>query len=174
MYKKIICGLICLSLLTNAPFSYAGRTADSFDIRRFLATNKIASVEDYANWLPRHMRYIADTGGDRWAAPEETIKNGGGDCEDLAFLSAAVLKAFGIDARVVAHGDFKNGHVYCIFKYNGLYYTFENNHFANTKQRSLKEMALYLGKTQHSQYLAELNLEKKDVRFLYFIRYPKA
>ncbi len=169
MHKKIFCYLICLSMLFCASLTYAGIPSAHFDMRQFLAKNKIVSIGDYANWLTHNIRYIADQNGDYWSTPEETIRRGGGDCEDLAFLSAAVLKTFGIESRVVAHGDFKNGHVYCIFKYKGLYYTFENNHFANTEQHSLREMAVYLGKYHQSKYLAELNLEKKQVKFLYFI-----
>jgi hypothetical protein len=37
-------------------------------------------------------------GFDHWLFPDETLANGGGDCEDLAFLLAALLEASGISS----------------------------------------------------------------------------
>ncbi len=45
------------------------------------------------------MRYLpVGRAFDNWLFPEETLANGGGDCEDLAFLLAALLEASGISA----------------------------------------------------------------------------
>lgn len=38
---------------------------------------------------------------DDWLFPDETLANGGGDCEDLAFLLAALLEASGISAYCI-------------------------------------------------------------------------
>ena len=65
-------------------------------------------------------------GYDTWYFPEETIVKGGGDCEDLAFLLAAVLEASGISRgclRVVlgqlvdhAAGGPPRGHAWVVYQ----------------------------------------------------------
>jgi hypothetical protein len=40
-------------------------------------------------------------GFDHWLFPDETLANGGGDCEDLAFLLAALLEASGISSYCI-------------------------------------------------------------------------
>jgi hypothetical protein len=40
-------------------------------------------------------------GFDHWLFPDETLANGGGDCEDLAFLLAALLEASGVSSYCI-------------------------------------------------------------------------
>jgi len=47
------------------------------------------------------LRYAADEGGDYWQSPEETLRRGRGDCEDLALYLHRLLKDRGIDSIVV-------------------------------------------------------------------------
>ncbi len=39
------------------------------------------------------MRYQRDRGGDHWRTPTETWENRGGDCEDIAILTGAMIKS---------------------------------------------------------------------------------
>jgi len=59
-------------------------TDGMLDDQLVLAVNKYVSG---------NFSYIAETGGDQWQTVSETIKNGGGDCEDLANLEAGLLTA---------------------------------------------------------------------------------
>jgi hypothetical protein len=58
------------------------------DDQLVLAVNKYVSG---------NFSYIAETSGDQWQTVSETIKNGGGDCEDLANLEAGLLTAALVD-----------------------------------------------------------------------------
>ena len=51
------------------------------------------------HWLPTH--YVAERDGDHWQRSMETLTTHSGDCEDWAILLAAMLKANGIDARIL-------------------------------------------------------------------------
>lgn len=70
-----------------------------------------------AGWLRAQfrdgtLRYIPDTerpyGYDHWCSPSATLERGGGDCDDLAILSASLLLAGDVDAWVVV-GTLRKG-----------------------------------------------------------------
>jgi hypothetical protein len=70
-------------------------------------------VRAICGYLGRTLRYKvkrSDRGPDQWLFPDETLANGGGDCEDLAFLLAAMLLASGVSGYVirVALGTFRD------------------------------------------------------------------
>lgn len=49
-----------------------------------------------------YVRYVWEQGlNDYWQLPGETLKSGTGDCEDYAILKIAILKHYGIEARLV-------------------------------------------------------------------------
>lgn len=53
-------------------------------------------------FLSEEVRYIRSARGfDEWLFPEETLARGGGDCEDLAFLLAALLEESGISRTCI-------------------------------------------------------------------------
>jgi len=46
--------------------------------------------------------YITDPRAcDRWCAPAETLRRGGGDCDDFAILGVSLLRALGVPAFVI-------------------------------------------------------------------------
>ena len=47
------------------------------------------------------VRYMRNDPQERWQLPSETLRRGGGDCEDLAAWRAAELRIAGEPARVV-------------------------------------------------------------------------
>ena len=69
--------------------------AGSFDFR---ADTILESFKDL-RYLPK--ANITDRCPDAWLYPDETLAQGGGDCEDLAFLMAALLMASGISGYCV-------------------------------------------------------------------------
>ena len=69
---------------------FLARERGNFDFR----------AERVLQFFRRRVRFI-EAGGrrcDDWQFPEETLARGGGDCEDLAFLLAAMLEESGISA----------------------------------------------------------------------------
>ena len=71
---------------------FMSRQAGSFDYRAKI-------VQDF---LCQKVKYIKSSRHfDAWLFPEETLARGGGDCEDLAFLLAALLEESGISRTCV-------------------------------------------------------------------------
>ena len=137
-------------------------------IESFLVENNIASLEDYIVWLQKNIHYKSDMHGDQWAVPEETLKRYGGDCEDLAFLSAAVVEHFGYQPHVLAYAkNPKEAHAFCIFKRNGRINIFDNTRFVETKARSVLDLAAFGFKQEHALALLELNLAAQKITVLY-------
>ncbi|MBZ5497445.1 MAG: hypothetical protein LAP85_13675 [Acidobacteriia bacterium] len=69
-----------------ARAGFFSRESGTFDLR--LAKVAAYMSRFHYRWSPRRF--------DQWLFPEETLALGGGDCEDLAFLLAALLEASGI------------------------------------------------------------------------------
>lgn len=178
MFRKIIdsgliIGLICIFSGSPLESTVYGYPKKPFDVRKFLKDNEIPSLGHYANWLKENLSYSRDPKKDNWQTPQETLDKGSGDCEDLAFLSAEVLRAFGMKPYVLASGKGKNAHVYTVFKYKGVYYAFDNIKLANTHMKNIKDMAMYLGEKEKAEYLLELTLEPKNVRVIFYIDHSK-
>jgi hypothetical protein len=70
---------------------FLSRQRGAFDFR----ARTVAAYVGGLSYIP------AGRGFDHWLFPEETLANGGGDCEDLAFLLAALLEASGISAYCI-------------------------------------------------------------------------
>ena len=66
------------------------RTQGSFDLRAAAVLTYVSNHVGYAHRTGR------DAGSDPWQFPDETLARGEGDCEDRAFLIAALLSASGI------------------------------------------------------------------------------
>lgn len=68
------------------------------------------------NYVTLNIRYVLDVKQwgypEVWAMPDETLKRGLGDCEDLSFLLCSLLHALGVRSRVV-FGEWKGrGHAW--------------------------------------------------------------
>ncbi|MBZ5589903.1 MAG: transglutaminase-like domain-containing protein [Acidobacteriia bacterium] len=73
-------------LPTDEKVLFRSRTRGGFDLRA-------RRIAEYVGGLAHLRRGRAAR---EWLFPDETLANGGGDCEDLAFLLAAMLEASGI------------------------------------------------------------------------------
>jgi len=122
-----------LSIESNAVLRHAlhqmiGRlTAE--DARRFFTRQPGAfdfRAQVIQEFLSAEVRYIRSARGfDEWLFPEETLARGGGDCEDLAFLLAALLEESGISrtcirvamGRLIDHPSGKGGyHAWVVYQ----------------------------------------------------------
>lgn len=125
--------------------------------------NGIRSVETYEKWLKKNIEYLEDEGRDVWASPEETLAKRGGDCEDFAFLNAAVLGALGYDASVIAFGVGQmERHAICLFVKDGCFFWFDNDALYESPFTSIAEVAEYIFETHDSRYILELNLASRS------------
>lgn len=132
---------------------------DDIQIVRILAAQDIRSIEDYALWLQKNIRYQKDDLNDAWDGPRQTIQRRYGDCEDFAFLTEAVLRIWGYETQVLAlHTPGKTGHAICVFIKNGEYYIFDNARLLKTRAASLKELAAQIFQYNRHAYLSKLDL----------------
>ncbi|MDH7514592.1 MAG: transglutaminase domain-containing protein [Bacteroidota bacterium] len=75
--------------------------------REFFRSTKPGSfdfrVQTVMEFMGRETRYIPSQrrSFDSWLFPDETLRKGGGDCEDRAFLLAALLRAAGVSGYAV-------------------------------------------------------------------------
>ena len=137
-------------------------------IVRLINNEHIKSIEDYAKWLQEHVTYKSDEGADSWALPEETLTRGYGDCEDFAFLNAAVLRVFGYIPEVLglAGGVRRVNHAICAFKKGNEYYWFDNSCLKSTDASSKEALAKHIVQRQGYAYMFEINLEEKSRHWL--------
>ncbi len=131
-------------------------------LRAFLKENRIQTVAEYAQWLKAHITYQADQGGDIWSFPEETLKRGGGDCEDLAFLNASILRLLGYQPHVLVYIQSKQAHAFCIFKKDGRFEVFDNLDLIVTTLTSVSDFAKFGIKNKKMQYVVELPDESPE------------
>ncbi len=99
------------------------------------------TLEDYERWLKKNIRYQSDQQKDEWSFAEETLSRKYGDCEDFAFLNAAVLHVLGYQPRVMAMIGLigGGGHAICVFEKDGQYLWFNNATLEETSARSMDE-----------------------------------
>jgi len=144
------------------------QTANYPDIASFLRSQNITSLDEYISWLSDHVHYAADDTSDDWADPMHTLNKKSGDCEDLAFLNAEVVKYFGHESQVLAYGHGKEAHVICLFIKEGKYYIFDNTKFyRDVTSPSLKEIFLFLAKKHEARFLLKLTRDPKRIDVLY-------
>lgn len=85
---------------------------DSIYVNRLADDERVAFVSHEAGAYDFRVRKVLDSLGDlryikskrhfdQWLFPEETLAQGGGDCEDLAFLVAALLEESGVSRHCI-------------------------------------------------------------------------
>lgn len=133
-------------------------------IVKFLSQHQIYNLKDYLHWIKNNLTYSTDTVRDSWASPEETISRKSGDCEDLAFLHAEVLRELGYESRVLAFSKGKDGHVFCVFRKNGNYQIIDNLNYFQTTTNSLEALARFIAANGHGEYLLELHRLPQEIK----------
>lgn len=72
----------------------------------------IEQVLDIFDYM-RTLKYVSDPLPNHVALPRDTLKAGGGDCDDFAVSTSSLIKAIGGDARVVVLTGQEVGHALC-------------------------------------------------------------
>ena len=121
----------------------------------------ISSVEEYSQWLKENIQYRQDEGADSWAAAEVTLERRYGDCEDFAFLNAAVMRIFGYKPKVlgVVGGLAVPSHAVCVFEKDGEYFWFDNATLKDTYVSSLEEVSGYFFKNYLCARVIEIQID---------------
>jgi hypothetical protein len=143
-------------------------------ISDILKANGIRSIDDYAKWLQENIRYERDKGGDIWALPEETLERKYGDCEDYAFLNAAVLHVLGYHPKVLSvwcarilMGRLIPNHAICVFEKDGRYLYFDNEKLKVTDASSMEEFAKYISASYYCSSVSEITFINKKRETLF-------
>ncbi|MFC1590459.1 transglutaminase-like domain-containing protein [Candidatus Omnitrophota bacterium] len=151
--------------LTSMPYSTDAKLLSA------IWENYINSFEDYVKWMQKNIGYQRDGDSDIWSSPEETLERKYGDCEDFAFLNAAVLRIFGYRAKVLvmamlpevkAVGSAKGDHAICVFEKNGRYYWLDNHELKETRISSFGEFAKFILISHGSRHLYEVTPDSAD------------
>lgn len=96
------------------------------------------------NWLGKNFTYQAEAPRkDYWKTPNETLKDKGGDCDDLAILAQHILKELGYKAYLVVIDYYKTGegHAICIIKHKDETFSYISNLiYYETRYNSVPEL----------------------------------
>jgi len=136
-------------------------------IAGFLGTHDIKTPDEYAMWLAKNISYRADAAGDIWSSPKETLNRLYGDCEDYAFLSAAVLRVLGYESKIMVLGTSGQDHAICVFEKDGHYLWFDNKELRRTDIFTMRKFGEYIFKKYACSRISEINVETKQCSVLY-------
>jgi len=132
-------------------------------IRNIIIFNNIRTLDDYASWLRENIRYKKDRDKDSWSQPEETLQRKYGDCEDLAFLNEAVLKALDYRPKVLVIGRPLNNHAICVFKENNYYSLLDNTNYIKTRIETLRQFNEFLFRRYAFSSVWEIDYKTKKM-----------
>ncbi|OGX18469.1 MAG: hypothetical protein A3K83_05625 [Omnitrophica WOR_2 bacterium RBG_13_44_8b] len=142
-----------------------------------LNANGIRTLKDYMQWLAENIKYKGDEGVDAWAMPEETLNRQYGDCEDFAFLNAAVLSVLGYRTKVLGlHGVRTSkgqvgNHAICLLEEGGNYLYFDNEKLKPTGASTLDEFCRYIFSHYYCNTILELKTRLKPaLKFLTILK----
>ena len=126
--KKFIQNIFLAGVLISAPlFPYT-----------------IKTPVDLGNWLAKNFTYQYETTKhEYWKSPKETVKDKGGDCEDLAFLAEHVLKKLGYETYIIIihyKEISSSAHAVCVFKHkDGTFSYYSNLYYDSKRYNSIPE-----------------------------------
>ncbi len=117
-------------------------------------------VEQIMEFMSKNIKYIPGSRKfDTWMFPDETLALGGGDCEDRAFLLAALLLASGVSGYVVrvvlgklydADSRTSRDHVWVMYKNeDGLWMCLEPLLFSKEAEKHSKTKKVLSGNQRH-------------------------
>jgi len=136
-------------------------------IAELIKSNNIHTLDGYAVWLRKNITYKADEFGDKWSTPENTLDRLYGDCEDYAFLNAAVLRVLGYSSKVMLLGTGERDHAICVFEKDGYYFWFDNSEFKRTGVSTMKRFGKHMFKKYACSRISELSPDAKKCSVLY-------
>lgn len=127
-------------------------------IRDFILSANIKSIEDYAVWLNHNIEYRECPHADAWMFPADILRRRWGDCEDFALLNSAVLRVLGYHPRFLALQRARRAHAICTFQKDSDFLWFDNSHIKNAGVATLQDFVQLLKKEYNLSRVLELNL----------------
>lgn len=93
-------------------------------------------------WMNRNLYYRSDIGVDFWNSPEKTFRDGGGDCDDFARLSAYILSKHGYSAKLLGiQPERGEWHMTCLFRErDGMYSTIGTKGYKRTFSHRIEDV----------------------------------
>jgi len=144
-------GLVAMVTLMPTKDLQADTTAVNL-----MTSQKIDTLEKYAEWLSEHVAYRADNGSREWADPQATVGRGYGDCKDFALLTQQALRALGYEAQIYSVTfSSQDKHAICVFRINGQYAFFSNDELYETAATDWREFENYLH-IDHGYFMPQL------------------
>lgn len=121
---QFILFLLCLLVLTFTAFSQEipKEITDIYTLQLWMRNNITYSQAKEIEY--KNIGY--------WQTPEETIRWGEGDCEDMAFLYKHFLEKLGYKATVYGYYSKSWGHAITLFIYEGRYIICSNQYLYHT------------------------------------------
>lgn len=144
----------------------SGPRAQDLRIHDFLLVNGITSVGDYLSWLEESLVYRKDAPRDVWSAPEVVLRRGFGDCDDYAFLTAAVLDVMGLETRVICVDRGRSQHALCVFEDGGVFGWVDQTKLNRTDEVGWRKFARRLLGEYSAKRLLLMSRNPKSVRVL--------
>ncbi|MDD4957579.1 MAG: transglutaminase-like domain-containing protein [Candidatus Omnitrophica bacterium] len=166
---SIPCGGLVISQETYASDGVLVARPSALDetILDFIRDNCIYSLRDYTTWLKNNTLYIKDSGLDQLTPPAEMLKLKRGDCEDYAFLNAAVLKVLGYEPRTLSVGPHRPNHAICAFRKDGRYYWLDNAILKETPAKDLRDFAKFLRTGYNYSYVGGIKMDLASRKVLF-------
>lgn len=141
---------LILGLVLSTQFATAARSETI--VGAILKDQRIATVQNYTEWLSSRVSYQSDNGSREWADPQTTLKRGYGDCKDFALLNQEALKHLGYEARIYSVTQFnQDKHAITVFEAQGRYAFISNDELYLTEARTQDEFQAYLA-SQHQYF----------------------
>jgi len=106
------------------------------------ARSVVYSPESLGKWMVENLTYQKDTNG-HWKTPEETLKDRGGDCEDLATLAGKVLERLGYKGYIIiafyrdSKGKRKGHAIYTFREKDGTWSVISNLEYIATRSENM-------------------------------------
>ena len=137
------------------------------DLSVFLSKNNIHTVEDYAQWLNKNMRYEKSNGPEKWESWQATLNRRYGDCKDLSVLNAKALELLGYHPMLIGYKKDLGGHLFTVFIKDGTYHIFDNTDYYVSQLRNLTDMGAFLYHKYNVELVFEVSLATKQVKPLF-------
>ena len=94
------------SRITDVPADFHSRVEKIVSDAGLSGPYSIQQIAALFDWIKENIPYTEDPDGkDIWYSPNETLRRGGGDCEDQAMLMAAMVGELGGTARIYFTDD---------------------------------------------------------------------
>ncbi len=128
-------------------------------IKNFIYQADINSIEDYAVWLKKNIKYQKSAQPDSWVSPIDILNRKWGDCDDFALLNSSVVRVLGYQPRFLALFRAKRAHAVCTFQSRDYIFWFDNAEIKKTQAKTMQDFVKLMMSRYKCSRILELDLE---------------